>query len=192
MGDGTQYAATDATDSISHSYAAAGNYRVAWDLDGQYVATITAPTDDITLFFTSANWVNLTTISIGNNSNLGNFNTFATWTAISVIQLGGCSSLTAFETHPEWTGLSTLDLDGCGLTELNAYNTWTTIGWFDCSENSLPAGEIDDILIALDETGSSGGTLKYENNPGSSDGSRSGDALIAKSNLQSRAWTITN
>jgi hypothetical protein len=42
-----------------------------------------------------------------------------------------------------------------------------------------------------DAAGASNGIMQYQNNPGSSDASRSAAALTAKGNLIARGWTIT-
>jgi len=102
------------------------------------------------------------------------------------------NSLSTFTTYAAWVNIQRFRCQGNSLTTVLAHSAWTKCFEYLCNDNNLTATAIDNILIALDATGKTGGTLAYENNPGSSDGSRSGPGATAKANLISKSWVVTN
>jgi len=212
MGDTTQYATTDA---ISHSYAAPGDYEVRWDLVAATLRTTAFGNDDITALTTQAGWVNIEQFNLSSNASLGNvvmhkewtkleqvtllgtgctaLDTHVEWTALTSFEVSSNASLTSFPTHAAWTLMTDINLQSCfSMDTLTIYSAWTALGFFWVQDCNFSAATIDAFLIALDGSGKVSGNLKYENNPGSADGARSGAAATAKANLAGKGWTITN
>jgi hypothetical protein len=212
MGDTTQYATTD---SISHSYAAPGDYEVRWDLVDATLRIAAFTNDDITAITAQAGWVNMEQFNLSSNGSLGNVTTHKEWTKLEQLTLPatGCTaldthvewtaltsieaslntSLTSVPTHAAWTLMEDINLNACSsLSAITVYSAWTAFWFFWVHNCNFSAATIDAFLIALDGSGKINGNLKYEGNPGSADPSRSGPAATAKANLAGKGWTITN
>jgi len=212
MGDGNSYTA----DSVSHDYASAGDYEVSWLLSPTTKSTLTdiwVQNDNLTEFTSDAGWTSLTSIRLNDNAGLTSFVTHSTW-PIEDFRLYE-TGITSITLQPNWTGITNCDLHNTNISDLAIPGGWTsleklylsrcynlttitvpndlnsivTFSVFDCDLGATP---IDNVLIALDSGGSTNGSSKYQDNPGSADGSRSGAAATAKSNLVSKGWVITN
>jgi len=168
--------------------------------------------NSLTSLDTYAAWTALEQLLVSNNTGLGSLDTRPEWTSLIKIQCGNCglstfntyaawanadwvdagtNSLTTFNTYAAWTALTRLYCqNNSSLNSIVAHSAWTGIAYFHCYNCNLSAAVIDAILIALDATGASNGSLVYNGNPGSSDGSRSGAATTAKANLVGKGWVI--
>lgn len=181
---------SDTGDSVSHTYAEAGNYAVTWNAVPSSIITLDIRLDEITELNTNEEWTNLATFSCYSNS-ITSFDTFSAWTNLVTFYCH-LNDLTSLDTFSTWTNLATFYCYSNSLTSIDVFAAWTNLTDFRCHNNSLTAIVIDDFLINLDAAGATNGILRYQNNPGSADIDRSPAAATAKANLISKGWVITN
>jgi len=163
-GDGN----TGTGNSTTHTYTSNGNYTINFNAAVSTITEFAVNGDEVTSINVNADWTNLEDLRTYANL-LTTQPTFASWTNLINIFAYQNPSMTGFVAHSAWASIVRVYVDTCDLS----------------------AATIDAILIALDATGQSNGFLRYQNNPGSPDGSRSGPAATAKANLISNGWTVT-
>ena len=145
----------------------------------------------ITGFVTQSAWAALEDFNIGNCSFSGSLNTYTAWTSLVSFKCDRNSGLTATTVRSGWTALAKFWAFNCALS-VTTVPAIAALLDIRMQNNSLTAATIDTILINCDSGGGTGGSLNYSSNPGSADGSRSGAAATAKSNLVSKGWTVTS
>jgi hypothetical protein len=115
------------------------------------------------------------------------------WTQMKTFSLEDNPAVVTIPTFSAWTLMEVIDArNNTSLENIVFYSAWTVARIMIVKNCNLSAATIDALLIALDSTGATNGTLAYETNPGSADPSRSGAAATAKANLVTKSWSITN
>lgn len=150
---------------FTHAYAAGGTLTIT----GNGFKVLKADSQQVTACVVPADCVTLETINLFNNS------------------------LTTFDTHAEWVQLRALNLGNNAITTFVAHNTWSSL----MSDFSLfgsavtSAAEINAILIAIDETGMTGGGFEAVDVSGGTNAAPTGAGITAANNLIARGVSVT-
>jgi len=143
-----------------------------------------------TIDFIPAAW-NLETLIL-KIPNATSVTTDASWPLVFLF-IGNASALTTINTSATWVNLDWVEIDGGDggvLSSFIAHPEWTAMLYFHITDMALTETVVNNILIALDASGMSGGEIDLS---GGTSATPSGAGAAAASNLTGRGnAVITN
>lgn len=119
---------------------------------------------------------------------------------VTAFDLSGASSLTTLYLSSNTPSLTVIDLSPCplltfvsisanpNLTTVINTNGYSSVSFMTAAGCALPSEVVDEILIALNANGISGGYCFLD---GGTNGTPSVDGLSAASDLASKGWSVT-
>ena len=161
---------------------------------------------------THKEWTDLITLILSNN-NLYNIDTYPEWTKLQHIDISG-NPISSFKTHKEWINISNLSIDNTNIKQIDTYPEWINIdaisaansalvdisiysSWNNITaiympDSSLSQNTVDNILINIDKSGTTGfedlGDIRTIELQGCVAPSING--YIAKQNLLTKGWKV--
>lgn len=166
FGDGTLLE----NDTGTHNYASNGtNFVKSWlsSNSNQAVTSIDASTSGIIGTFDIAQFDQISSINLSGNNDLTNV----------LLPVGLFSTL----------NISNCNLSSLDFTDTNPNNNVN----INLDNNILTSSSVNEILVYMDNDGATNGIINLLGTNSAPDGSSGGfDGLTAKSNLQSKGWTV--